>query len=100
MSGDEEAPVFVDHSYCLPLPSCQESVDEKMSELNKIDHDYASSPMSPSKVTSPPKKTPLKDQNHIVEQHLTKKDITERKQVTVFHLPFLKLDDFHSALFL
>lgn len=80
-SGTEEAPVFVDvdHSYCLPLPSCQDSVDEKISELNKVDHDYASSPMSPSKVATPLKKTPLKDQNHIVGQHSSKKDITEKK---------------------
>lgn len=76
---EEDGSVFVDmeHSYCLPRSNSQESVDDTLSIPNRLDHDYASSPMSP-----PPKppslKTPLKDRNRIVDRHKVKKDFDKK----------------------
>lgn len=80
--GEEDGSVFVDveHSYCLPLSNSQESIDEKFAVSNYLDHDYASSPMSPPPKPPSPKKTPLKDRNRIVDRHkIDKNYIVEKK---------------------
>lgn len=61
----------MEHSYCLPRSNSQEDVEaEKPSAVpNFMDHDYASSPLSPPPVQVPSKKTPLKDRNRIVNHH-------------------------------
>lgn len=85
---EEESTAFVDmeHSYCLPRSNSQENVDEKPTAVtpkNYLDHDYASSPLSPVKPQSP-KKTPLKDRNRIVNNH--KIDEFGREKKCVFRL--------------
>lgn len=68
----------MEHSYCLPRSNSQENVDEKLAVTNYLDHDYASSPLSPVKLQSP-KKTPLKDRNRIVNNHKTDDICREKK---------------------
>ena len=84
--AEEESIAFVDmeHSYCLPRSNSQEDVETEKPSLVSgfMDHDYASSPLSPPPVqTTPSKKTPLKDRNRIVNHHkVHEKDyIAEKK---------------------
>lgn len=61
----------MEHSYCIPRTTSQESVEAEKSAAvpNYLDHDYASSPLSPPSQQPTPKKTPLKDRNRIVNHH-------------------------------
>ncbi len=74
----------MEHSYCLPRTNSQESVDEKVPATNYLDHDYASSPVSPPKSVSP-KKKPLKDQNRIIDRHKVKNEFKEKKYVLIIN---------------
>lgn len=81
-SVEEENSMFIDmdHPYCLPRASSHEIVEEDVTSVaNYDDHDYASSP--PRIVEPPLKKTPLKDQNRIVDRHKVKKDRVDKKYV-------------------
>lgn len=88
ISVEEDNTVFVDveHSYCLPRSNSQESVETEKTPAvpSCLDHDYASSPLSPPSQPPPAKKTPLKDRNRIVNHHkVNEKDYVVEKKLVV-----------------
>ncbi|XP_065201420.1 histone-lysine N-methyltransferase SETD1 isoform X2 [Planococcus citri] len=93
--AEEESVAFVDmeHSYCLPRSNSQENVEaEKVSTVPSfMDHDYASSPLSPPPVQTPSKKTPLKDRNRILNHHkVHEKDYIPEKKKPPEPVTFVK----------
>lgn len=76
----------MEHSYCLPRANSQESEEpekQPTSVPSYMDHDYASSPLSPPSAQPPvtSKKTPLKDRNRIANHHVAddKEYLVEKK---------------------